>query len=175
MNIIKRMWDHVKPQKWGHKGMGTKVIKPMRLIGKNKIFLGDRITILNNARMEAIGENGRLTIGAGTSIEQGCHLIAANHLDIGEDCVISAWVYISDCNHIYNKEKPIMQSGLEIKRTKIGRHVFIGIGAKILPGVSIGDFSVIGANAVVTKDVPPHEVWGGIPARYIETNEILRQ
>ncbi len=172
MSCLLRVIRRLKSLKYGAKGTNTHVVKPMRIIGKNKIYLGDNVTILNDARMETYGDNGKLTIGSGTSIEQGCHLIATNNLEIGKDCVISAWVYISDCNHIYNKREPIMKSGLEIKKTKIGEHVFIGIGAKIMPGVTIGDYSVIGANAVVTKDIPSFEVWGGVPAKFISRNDI---
>lgn len=162
-NIFSRVWNWVKIEKYGAKGNNTRVVKPMRIIGKNRIFLGDNVMILNNARMETCNESAKLVIGSGTSIEQECHLIAADDLEIGENCVISAWVYISDCNHIYNTKKPIMESGLEVKHTSIGNHVFIGIGAKIMPGVSIGDYAVIGANSVVTKDIPPYQIWGGVP------------
>ena len=162
MNIMKRALRRIGLERYGRRGKNTTVIKPMRIIGKNHIFLGDNVTILNNARMETCSDCAKLVIGSGTSIEQECHLIAADDLEIGEDCVISAWVYISDCNHIYNKKKPIMKSGLEIKHTVIGSHVFIGIGAKIMPGVSIGDYAVIGANSVVTKDIPSYQIWGGV-------------
>lgn len=157
---------------WGCKGEGTKIIKPMRIINKKHIYLGDHVIILNDVRMEVM-ENGNaaLRIGDGTSFEQGCHLIAADNLEIGRDCVFSAWVYISDCNHIYNQGK-IMEAGLQVKKTRIGDNVFVGIGAKVMPGVTIGDNAVIGANAVVTKDVPPAQIWGGIPARYIKDNNI---
>lgn len=50
----------------------------------------------------------------------------------------------------------------------IGRHVFIGHSAMILPGVHIGDYSVVGAGSVVTRDIPSHEIWGGVPAKYIK-------
>ena len=116
--------------------------------------------------------NGCLYIGNGTSIEQNCHIIAAYNLSIGKDCVISANVYISDCNHRYDENKRIIDSTLEVKRTNIADNVFIGIGAKIMPGVSIGERSVIGANAVVTRDVPPYQIWGGVPAKYIKDNAL---
>ena len=50
---------------------------------------------------------------------------------------------------------------------KIGNNVWLGAGAVVLHGVSIGDGAVIGANAVVVKDVPAGEIWGGVPARRI--------
>lgn len=172
-NLLSRMIKRIKRNRIGQIGNRSKIIKPMRIINKNRIFLGDNVIILNDARMEAHGDNASINIGSGTSIEQGCHIIAADRLEIGEDCVISAWVYIADCNHIYNKKIPIMKSGLEVKPTRIGKHVFIGIGAKIMPGVTIGDYSVIGANAVVTKNVPPNEIWAGVPAVCIGKNDIL--
>lgn len=58
------------------------------------------------------------------------------------------------------------------KRPLVGDHVVIGAGAKILGGISIGDNSVIGANAVVTRDIPPDSVAGGIPARVIKKRDV---
>lgn len=50
---------------------------------------------------------------------------------------------------------------------RIGHHCWVGTGAIVLQGVTIGDGSVVAAGAVVTKDIPPFEVWGGVPAKYI--------
>lgn len=172
--MIKRIFSRIRAKinnlTWGRKGNRTVIIKPMRIINKKRIFLGDNVVILNDARMEVCSLDSKLMIGDGTSIEQGCHIISANSLEIGSDCVISAWVYISDCNHIYNKGA-IRNAGLDIKKTRIGNNVFIGIGARIMPGVTIGDNAVIGANSVVTKDVPEREIWAGIPAKYIKNNK----
>lgn len=55
----------------------------------------------------------------------------------------------------------------DFRPIKIGHHCWIGTGATILQGVSIGDGAVVAAGAVVTKDVPPYEVWGGVPAKFI--------
>lgn len=167
----------IKEAKWGHKGKNSKVIRPMRIIGKRNIFIGDNVLILNNARMETVATKnsgqvaGSLKIGDGTSIEQNCHIIAANTLEIGRDCVMSANVYISDCNHGYSPKCRIMDQPLEIKKTTIGDGVFIGIGAKIMPGVTLGDYCVVGANAVVTHDVPKQAIVAGVPAKIIGQNK----
>lgn len=159
---------------FGKVGKGSYIISPMRVIGGKNILLGDDISILNEARLEAItlhGNkkfNGKLVIGSGTSIEQNCHIIAADELIIGERCMFSAYVYIADCNHCFVVGKDIHQSGLEVKKTRIGNDVFIGIGAKILPGVKIGNNCIIGANSVVTKDIPDYCVAVGIPAKIIK-------
>lgn len=175
VQILRRMVQSMRiawrERKWGSMGENSVVIKPMRIVGKKNIHIGKDVIILNNARMETVGEGGVLTIGDGTSIEQNAHIIAANQLEIGRDCVMSADVYISDCNHRYNPGKRIMDQPLDIKKTTIGNGVFIGIGAKIMPGVTLGDYCVVGANAVVTHDVPAQVIVAGVPAREIGRNE----
>ena len=111
--------------------------------------------------------NSKLEIGDGTSFEQSCHIIAADDLRIGKNCVISAFVYIADCNHSFEKGKSALSTPLIVKKTKIGDNCFIGIGAKIMPGVELGDNCVIGANAVVTKNIPENAIAAGIPAKIL--------
>lgn len=55
----------------------------------------------------------------------------------------------------------------DFKPIKIGHHCWLGTGAIVLQGVTIGDGAVLAAGAVATKDIPPFEVWGGVPARFI--------
>lgn len=167
-------------QKWcdnfsyGQRGSGSRITKPMRIVGKKRIFLGNDVGILNAARIETIRSwagkelNGKLIIGDRTSIGQCCHLIAADQVEIGSDCVFSAFVYISDCSHQYDPEQNIMASPLVRERIKIGNHVFIGIGSCIMPGVNIGDNAVVGANSVVTKSIPAGCMVAGSPARVIK-------
>lgn len=171
-----RLNSYIENLVWGERGRKSKVIRPMRIMGKKYMYLGDNVHIMNNARMEVIrcyGDvklDGALRIGSGTSIEQNCHIIAANELVIGEDCMFSADVYISDCAHQYAKDKRIAEQNLIVKKTKIGNGVFVGIGAKIMPGVKLGDNCVIGANAVVTHDVPEGMIAAGVPAKVIGKN-----
>lgn len=175
LNRIRDIKENVLYGSFGHR---SKIIKPMRILGKKNMFIGERVRILNGARMEAISvyHGQRLVIGNRTTIEQCCHIIAADELMIGEECVFSAFVYIADCNHQDVPGTGTNDTSLEIKKTRIGNGVFIGIGARILPGVTLGDGCVIGANAVVTHDIPPFSVAAGIPAKVIkkfnfETNQ----
>lgn len=167
---------------YGYLGIGARIIRPMRILGKKNMYIGKQVRILNGARIEAISKYAgkkltpKLVIGDRTTIEQCCHIIAADELCIGQDCVFSAFVYIADCNHQYIPGTRINDTDLEIKKTRIGSGVFIGIGARILPGVTLGNGCVIGANAVVTHDIPPFSVAAGIPAKVIkkfnfETNQ----
>lgn len=176
--IKRRILYELSNIRYGHKGKNSKVIKPMRIIGKDKIFIGDNVTILNLARMETIHEWGgvnftpKLIIESGSSIEQCCHIIVADELVIEKNVVISAFVYIADCQERFDQNSRIMESDLTVKKVRIKEGAFIGIGARILPGVTIGKRAVIGANAVVTKDVPDGEIWAGVPAKYIRDNVI---
>lgn len=160
---------------YGKIGSMSCIVKPMRVIGRRKIFIGNHCNILHHARMETISKwkgnqlNGSIDIGDYTSIEQNCHIIAADKLEIGEHTVISAFVYIADCGHsIDNVNESVMEQPLFVKQTKIGAYSFIGIGAKIMPGVIIGDHVVVGAGAIVTKDVPSYTMVVGNPAKIIK-------
>lgn len=159
---------------YGFFGRKAKIIKPMRILGKRNMYIGDCVHILNGARLEAISEyagkrlNPKLIIGDRTTIEQSCHIIATGELRIGCDCVFSAFVYIADCNHQYIPGVCINDAELEVKKTTIGDGCFIGIGARIMPGVTLGNNCVVGANAVVTHDVPSRAVVAGVPAKIIK-------
>lgn len=160
--------------RFGYLGNKSRIIKPMRILGKRRIFIDSNVLILNQARLETIREwnneklNGKINIGKGTSIEQCCHIVAAKEVSIGNDCVFSAFVYISDCSHKFVSSEKIMDTSLDVNPVCIGNHVFIGIGSCILPGVHIGNNVVIGANSVVTSDVPDDSMAVGSPARVIK-------
>jgi len=102
-------------------------------------------------------------IGEGTIVGDHAFLDGRAKLEIGSHTDIASRVLI------YNAEHNIHSQDFEpiIKPVKIGNHVFIGPRVTILPNVKIGNGAVIAAGAVVTKNVPDSEVWGGIPAKKI--------
>lgn len=160
---------------YGSIGRGSYILKPMRVIGKKNIYIGDYCSILHQARMETVSGweqsefHGEIRIGNHTSIEQNCHIIAADKLIIGDDCVLSSQVYVADCGHSCDiMEGSVMSQPLFVKKTSIGDSCFIGTGAKIMPGVKLGSHVVVGANAVVTKDVPDYTMVAGVPAQPIK-------
>lgn len=89
-----------------------------------------------------------------------------NRIEIGYDCKISKNVIIRDSNN----HKILREGYVESEPIIIGNHVWIGMGAMVLSGVTIGDGAVIAAGSVVNKDVPPNSLVGGVPARVIKTN-----
>jgi acetyltransferase-like isoleucine patch superfamily enzyme len=115
---------------------------------------------------------GAVEIGAKTVMGQECTISAYQHVRIGEECVIADRAMFIDFDHgVVEVERPIRLQGIYKRDVEVGNNVWIGYGACILRGVSVGDNSVIGTNAVVTKDVPANAVIAGIPARIVRMRE----
>lgn len=112
---------------------------------------------------------GRIQIGSRCYLGPHVYLGSLHDLRIGSDTLIGAGAYVITANH--NTRRPdqsIMEQGYTGADVHIGRRVWVGARAVILPGVTIGDNAVIAAAAVVRRDVPEGEVWGGVPARYLK-------
>lgn len=123
--------------------------------------------IIYNGCSVTIQENALLEIGSGYMSEHS-RIMCFNHIKIGNDVIIADKVTIRDSDN-HN----IKYEGYEMsKPINIGNHVWIGMGATILKGVTIGDGAIIAAGAVVTKNVPPQCLCGGVPAKIIKENII---
>jgi acetyltransferase-like isoleucine patch superfamily enzyme len=115
---------------------------------------------------------GVISIGAKTVMGQECTVSAYQHVSIGRECVIADRVMLIDFDHgMVEVERPIRVQGIYKRDVRVGNNVWIGYGACILRGVTVGDNAVIGTNAVVTKDVPANAVVAGVPARVIRMRE----
>ncbi len=163
-------------------GKRSCIYKPLFVHGKKYIHLGSRVTFLHNARIEAIDAYGTqkfkplIEIGDNTTFQQNLHMISAGTLKIGHDCVFSSYVYISNCNHdASGVDVNVLNAPLIVKDTTVGNYCFVGTGAKIMAGVHLGDNVVVGANAVVTKDVPSYCTVAGVPARIIKRYDFDRK
>jgi acetyltransferase-like isoleucine patch superfamily enzyme len=115
---------------------------------------------------------GVVEIGDKTVMGQECTISAYQRVRIGNECVIADRAMFIDFDHgMVEVERPIRRQGIYKRDVEVGNNVWIGYGACILRGVSVGDNSVIGTNSVVTKDVPANSVVGGIPAQIIRMRE----
>ena len=110
------------------------------------------------------GKNIRL--GRRVFLNAGCRFQDQGGIEIGDDCLIGHNTVIATLNHDL---APSRRGDLHPARVTIGRHVWVGANATILPGVTIGDHAVIAAAAVVTRDVPARAVVVGSPARVVRT------
>jgi acetyltransferase-like isoleucine patch superfamily enzyme len=118
---------------------------------------------------------GEVSIGAKTVIGQECTISAYQHVSIGRECIIADRVMMIDFDHgVTEVERPIRTQGIYKRDVRVGHNVWIGYGACILRGVTVGDNSVIGTGAVVTKDAPENAVLGGVPARVIRMRDAPR-
>src|SRR3954464_15440515 len=115
---------------------------------------------------------GIVSIGAKTVMGQECTISSFQHVKIGRECVIADRVMLIDFDHgVVEVDRPIRLQGIYKRDTRVGNNVWIGYGACILRGVTVGDNAIIGTNAVVTKDVPANAVVGGVPARVIRMRD----
>lgn len=109
-----------------------------------------------------------ITFGKDVFVNSGCHFQDQGGITIGDGSLIGHNVVLATINHDLDPRNNRKNHYAPIN---IGNHVWIGSNATILPGVTIGDWAVVAAGAVVTKDVPPYTVVGGIPAKVLKTIE----
>ncbi|MGJ1235755.1 acyltransferase [Sphingobacterium multivorum] len=143
--------------------------RPIIIYGIRKIFIGKKVRIYPNCRMEVHGDNSRIKIGDNVAIGQNVHITSGGLLEIGDSCTILANVFITNIDHDYSEiGKPILQQRMIIKETKIGENCFIGIGSAIQAGTILGKQCIVGANSVVRGEFPDYCVIVGAPAKIIK-------
>lgn len=140
--------------------------KPDFWIDKDSnIQIGNFLSVLGPTYFKVI-KGGKLKIGNRCFFNRNCSITCMSNISIGDECIFANNLVIVDHDHnIYaDKEK----NPYVIKDIIIGNRVWVGANATILKGVTIGDDAVIAAGAVVTSDVLPNCVYGGVPARKIK-------
>lgn len=150
-------------------GQGVYIGKDVSIRGGKNIRLGNEVCIRPYVDLWCGGKS--ITIGNGSEIGERCRISIANQLAIGEKVLFSPDVYVTDCDHAYEDiHAPVMEQGIVQKNNciSIGDHSYIGIHAVIVGNVKIGKHVVIGANSVVTKDIPDYCVAVGMPAKVIK-------
>lgn len=114
-----------------------------------------------------LGPQGRIVIGAGSYLTYDVILTCDTSIEIGERCGLGQATYVTDGNHRYRDlTKPFLAQGYDYRPITIEDDVQVHSKCTIVN--SIGTRAIIGANAVVTKPIPPYCVAGGIPARVID-------
>jgi len=140
-------------------------IRKLRSYVASKLFkqAGKNINIEKGANF---GIGNDIEIGDNSGIGVDCFI--RGPLKIGVNVMMGPQVQIITTNHrIERTDIPILKQGNIVKPVRIGNDVWIGTRVIILPGVDIGDGSVIGAGSVVTKNIEPYSIVGGVPAKLI--------
>ena len=115
---------------------------------------------------------GEASIGAKTVLGQECTISAFQHVSVGRECIIADRVMLIDFDHgVVEVERPIRLQGIYKRDVRVGHNCWIGYGACVLRGVTVGDNAVIGTSSVVTKDLPANSVSAGRPARVLRMRD----
>jgi acetyltransferase-like isoleucine patch superfamily enzyme len=162
------------PSAFGSFGRSSIIVPPARILTPRAIHIGDDVTIHEHSVIYAVESDGRtprLVIGDGCNFGRLCGIGCMGEVEIGDHVLASASVFISDSYHGYDDamQSVIDQPMSEPEKVIVGSGSFLGLGAMILPGVTIGDQAYVGAGAVVTRDVPPRTLVVGNPARVVSS------
>jgi acetyltransferase-like isoleucine patch superfamily enzyme len=147
---------------------------------------GNVLEMFDEGRLE-LGENallepgvwltapapGRIRIGAGSFLNIATMVAAHELVEIGEHCMLANGCFVTDANHRFDDpDKPVPWQGFTSKGpTRLGDNVWLGAHVVVTSGVTIGERCVVGANSVVTSDLPPYSIAAGTPARVLRTLE----
>ncbi len=156
-----------------HLALGVMVDDNVQLIATSRcskaIRIGRKSFLRSFVMVNAGPPDGFVSIGKHCSIGQSTILYGNGGLNIGNNVMISGQCFIVASAHNHTTgDIPYSEQGYSAKGITIGDNVWIGAGAKILDGVAIGQGVIVGANSVVTRDVPDNTTVAGIPARPLE-------
>ncbi len=161
----------------------SSIIRPYTdlIVGEQYIEVGNNTILGKNVQLTAWDSNNgksytpQIIIGSNCQFGGYNHITAINRIEIGDGVLTGKFVTISDNSHgiTDNAEElnvsPVKRPAYSKGAVEIGDNVWIGDKATILSNVKIGSGSIIGANSVVTKDIPPFSIVGGNPARIIKS------
>lgn len=168
---IKQILGFIQCKLHNIKCLGKCYIGGGKIVNRGKFVIGNNVKIRPSCDIYVSRKETVLKIGADTEIGNHSTISAYNYIVIDDGVLTGPGVFIADHNHNYDDPlRPIYVQGVKIKpdaRVEIGTGTWIGTNAVIVGSVRIGRNCVIGANAVVTKDIPDYSVAVGSPAKVI--------
>lgn len=175
-------WNYYK-KRLANIGKNSQIGQNFSIINPDGISIGDNfsggcdIALWSWNAVNIKGDDCKLIIKNNVSITDRCIISAANRIEIGNGCLLGRDTFITDNSHGENisinelnispHERNIFSKGTVI----IGDNVWTGKNVCIMPNVKIGNDAIIGANSVVTHNIPPYSVAVGSPAKVIKTIE----
>lgn len=133
-----------------------------RLLRLAGLRIGAKVTGLKQLR----SQSNRVSIGDGSFVNAGCQFEGFGHIDIGRDVFLGPQVMILTSTHDIGEGGQVERNPTA-KPVRIGDRCWLGARATVLPGVTIGEGTIVGAGSVVTKDCKPGAVYVGVPARQL--------
>jgi len=149
---------------------------PRHVTGGRYIRIGDRSLVSSNGclsaydKCESVPYRPQISIGNDVYIGGFSTITCISRIAIGDGCIMSEFVYLSDHAHGMNPEAGLISKQALVSKgdVTIGEHTFVGYQACILSGVKLGKHCVVGANSVVTRSFPDFSMVAGAPARLIK-------
>jgi acetyltransferase-like isoleucine patch superfamily enzyme len=166
---------HRRARRFARFGDRSSICFPVAAVfGEGAIHIGDGciigpyVTLSAGVSPEQKLDGSVVSIGDRCVIGKGSGVVGHQHVEIGDDVWTGHYVYVSDANHGYvDPEQPVGTQFAAPRPVRIGSRSWLGHGALVLGGASIGEHVVVGAGAVVTGDLPDFSVAVGNPARVI--------
>jgi serine acetyltransferase len=147
------------------------VMGQVSVYGTGNIRIGENVLLYPELHFETQG-SAWIEIGDDVVISRGTHIVAMANVNIGKGSMIGEYASIRDANHLREEDRSLRDSAHGAKPIVLGEEVWIGRGAAVLAGVTIGNKATVGANAVVTRGVPPGVTVAGVPASPIERRKL---
>lgn len=175
--VNRKRWIRIPFNKLGHiKEIGFR----FRIIGPECISIGNNFYAENNLKLQAWKKYKdeffcpEIVIGDNVSIMDSCQISCCNRISIGDGCLFGDNVFITDNLHGRTSFEelcapPIMRPLYSKGPVIVGKNVWLGRNVCVMPGVTIGDGAIVGANSVITHDVESYSVVGGVPAKVIKS------
>ena len=144
----------------------------LEALREGRLEIGEHALLEPHVWLTAPGA-ARIRIGSGTFLNIGAMVAAVELVEIGDHCMLANGCFVSDGSHRFDdRDRPVPWQGFTSKGpTRVGDNVWCGVNVVITSGVEVGERSVIGANSVVTSNIPPYSIAAGSPARVLRTIE----
>jgi acetyltransferase-like isoleucine patch superfamily enzyme len=144
----------------------------LEALDSGRLVIGEN-TLLEPGCWLTLGPEARIEIGKECFLNRGTMLAASSLIEIGDHVMFANGCFVGDAAHRHDDpDMPVTRQGFEPGRpVRIGSNVWFGVNCAVTGGVTIGDRAVIGANSVVTRDIPPGSVAAGAPAKVIKEIE----
>ncbi len=187
--IGKRLRQRIYPLFFAGWGRASNIRAGVQFVGVGQIRIGSGVSCHPGVRVRAANSGNDIQIGDQVSLDLGVDIkahgygsvqlgakvyigpytcLSGSKLIIGENTLIASHCGIYANNHVFtDPDRPIRTQGNTYKGIVIGDDCWLGTGVKVLDGVTIGCGSVIGAGAIVTKDIPPYSIAVGVPAKVV--------
>ncbi|MGJ3245969.1 MAG: acyltransferase [Elainellaceae cyanobacterium] len=188
-SIGRRLRNMVYRPFFAELGTGVVIRPGVEFLGFDRISMGDRISLHRGVRLRRMGPHSCIQIGDRVTCDKGVDIkshgkgaieigartyfgpytcLSGSKLKIGSDCLIASHCGIYANNHNFgDPNRKINQQGNSYKGISIEENCWLGTGVRVVDGVTIGTGSVIGAGAVVTKNIPPYSIAVGVPAKVV--------